>query len=690
MISRRLVVNLIVFFVVSFALVAYGIVNLLGNPLESPTMLTTEFANASGLYPGFEVELNGVPVGTVSSTALTTSATKVTMSIDPGIGVPRDVRSSVQIANDLGEQVVNLVPSHGGTVPDLTSGANVPAAANQVPADVGAVVATATRLLQAIPANDLNKLIGELATSLAGRAGDLRTLVSAGTTFSKEFVAYEQQFTELLANAPPALDAVTAVAPQLRQDLANTAALVQVLAEQKSGLHDLFTSGSSAFSEVDNLLTSQSANLGCVLHDTADILSNIAQPTNLSNLSEGLAANQYFFGAVDNIAVPGLAKATTTGAADNPNQIFLRTRLFLPPILSEPGASYPKANPIPDTLPGAGCVTVFGNGVGPASQPGFTPAAGGHVVAPTAQEADVELGTGTPVPVSNASYRVPGASRGALLTLGGLVVPALFLAWGRAPRAGARDAGPDRCPGSVPGNDPHGGRQTDMTTTEHTVDMDSGVKVVGATAPERPGPADGGPPRPPGRRRTGGRTDPGRRALRVVSVLAALGLLGTLTFGMLYATKSSGGLVQDPAVLNASKAFLTDFFNFDAKTVDADFTAVTNMATGAFSTQAREFFNTSIRTSLEQALAESRGEIRLVEVQSENQGAGTASVYAVVDQTYVNNKITSPQADVVRLVADLQRVGGVWKISDVTVLEGATPAGAGSASGSAGSSVPGQ
>ena len=261
-----------------------------------------------------------MPVGTVSSTALTASATKVTMSIDPGIEVPRDVQSSVQIANDLGEQVVNLVPAHGGSVPDLQSGADVPAAPNQVPADVGAVVASATRLLRAIPADDLNKLIGELATSLAGRAGDLRTLVSAGTTFSKEFVAYQQQFTELLANAPPSLDAVTAVAPELRQDLANTAALVQVLAQQKSGLHTLFTSGSSAFGEVDNLITTQSANIGCFLHDTADILSNLAQPANLANLSEGLASNQYFFGAVDNIAVEGVAKPTTTHAAAAPNR----------------------------------------------------------------------------------------------------------------------------------------------------------------------------------------------------------------------------------------------------------------------------------------------------------------------------------------------------------------------------------
>ena len=114
------------------------------------------------------------------------------------------------------------------------------------------------------------------------------------------------------------------------------------------------------------------------------------------------------------------------------------------------------------------------------------------------------------------------------------------------------------------------------------------------------------------------------------------------------------------------------------------------MATGRLRHPGQQFFNSSIRKALEKALAESRGQIRYCAVQTESARAGTASVYAVVDQTYVNNKITSPQADVVRLMADLQQVNGTWKISDVTVLEGATPAEPGSASGSAGSSVPGQ
>jgi hypothetical protein len=227
---------------------------------------------------------------------------------------------------------------------------------------------------------------------------------------------------------------------------------------------------------------------------------------------------------------------------------------------------------------------------------------------------------------------------------------------------------------------------------------DSGVRVAAATdQPAMPRPSGAGgfdddaadaPPPGSAAPRPGGQTSgPNRRTFRLVALVAALGVLGTLIFGGLYATQSSSP-TRNPAVNQSAEAFLSDFFNFNAKTVDPDFTAVTNMATGQFATQAKQFFNTSIRQALEKAVAESRGQTRALYVQSES--ANAATLYAVVDQSYVNNKITTPQADVVRLVISLQNLGGTWKISNVTVLEGATPGGAASPSGSAGSRVPGQ
>jgi hypothetical protein len=172
-----------------------------------------------------------------------------------------------------------------------------------------------------------------------------------------------------------------------------------------------------------------------------------------------------------------------------------------------------------------------------------------------------------------------------------------------------------------------------------------------------------------------------------VCALAVLGLLGTIGFGLLWAGSSSSSQT-DPAMEQAARTFLTDLTNFNAKSVDSDFNAINAMATGAFSGQATKFFNSSIRGALEKALAESRGQIRNIYVQTDN--GSTASVYAVVDQVYVNNKISTPQSDVLRVLVNLQKVASSWKISDVTVLEGATPASAGSPSGAAGSSVPGQ
>ena len=127
--------------------------------------------------------------------------------------------------------------------------------------------------------------------------------------------------------------------------------------------------------------------------------------------------------------------------------------------------------------------------------------------------------------------------------------------------------------------------------------------------------------------------------------------------------------------------------------MDSDFSAITAMATGQFSSQANGFFNSTIRKQLETADASSRGQVRYLAVQQEGNPPGTASIYAVVDQTYANNKSTSLGSDVVRLTVDLKQVNGTWKISNVTVLEGATPQSSStgsSGSGSAGSWVPGQ
>lgn len=158
-----------------------------------------------------------------------------------------------------------------------------------------------------------------------------------------------------------------------------------------------------------------------------------------------------------------------------------------------------------------------------------------------------------------------------------------------------------------------------------------------------------------------------RRAVVALGVVAVLGLAGTIGFGAAWAGQRAQQQGEAEARQTA-RTFLVALTNFDAKSVDKDFAAITDMATGTFAGQADKFFNSSIRQELETALASSRGQIRSLYVQT--YGGSQATVYAVIDQLYVNNKISSPQSDVLRVVVNLAQRPAGWKVSDVTVLTG--------------------
>jgi len=71
MITRRIIVNLFAFFGVAVLLIVYGLINLLGNPFQSPMQVSALLPNAYGVYSNFSVTLNGVQVGSVRSVSLT-------------------------------------------------------------------------------------------------------------------------------------------------------------------------------------------------------------------------------------------------------------------------------------------------------------------------------------------------------------------------------------------------------------------------------------------------------------------------------------------------------------------------------------------------------------------------------------------------------------------------------------------
>ncbi|MHB8328895.1 MAG: hypothetical protein ACYDD6_04595 [Acidimicrobiales bacterium] len=171
----------------------------------------------------------------------------------------------------------------------------------------------------------------------------------------------------------------------------------------------------------------------------------------------------------------------------------------------------------------------------------------------------------------------------------------------------------------------------------------------------------------------------------VAALLGASALVGVILaigFGTAWSSLNAQNNEQ-ATVRRVSSDFLLALTNFRPNTVYSDFRTIAGYATGAFAKQSNQFFGSSIRQRLQQAQAQSQGQIRYVYIQS-LQGS-QAAVYGEIYQTYANNKVTTPITDVLQVVLDLSDTSTGWKISAVTVLQ--PPASPSARTGNAGSAV---
>jgi phospholipid/cholesterol/gamma-HCH transport system substrate-binding protein len=381
-ISRRVVINLVAFFAVAAALIAYGAFTLLGNPFRDPRTARVVFEDASGLLPGFSASLDGVVVGTVDSVELADDGVEVTVALDPGVTLPGDVEASVIRASAVGEQRVEFTPTGDGRGDPIPDGGEVPTSQDATPPEISEVLDAANELITHIPAEDLNTVIHEAVVALRGREDDLAGMAADIDTFNQEFLAHEDSFRSLLRTSPRLLDALTEVSPEFRDALANTAAFTGTLAERRHDLTALMQNGASFAETAGPLLHSQMPNLACLFHDSATMNDFLADPTVLRNLQLGLDLNRAFFGPIDALAVEGHAIGFPQfGSSERNDQLWLRVQTLIPP--GQPNAMrYLPIRQTPNTLPGPGCTNAFGEGVGPASQAsgGFDPIREDHLV----------------------------------------------------------------------------------------------------------------------------------------------------------------------------------------------------------------------------------------------------------------------------------------------------------------------
>jgi phospholipid/cholesterol/gamma-HCH transport system substrate-binding protein len=150
--QRRLVLGLVVGLLVASAWGAASLVR------QEPVRFTALFDSTIGLYPGSEVQMLGVPVGTVTAVEPDGPHVRVSMELDPDHAVEADTGAVVIAPTMVSDRFVQLTsPWVEGDGEQLESGAEIGPERTAVPVEIDDIYGSVQEMVEAMGPRGANR-----------------------------------------------------------------------------------------------------------------------------------------------------------------------------------------------------------------------------------------------------------------------------------------------------------------------------------------------------------------------------------------------------------------------------------------------------------------------------------------------------------------------------------------------------
>lgn len=213
--------------VVLIGLVALAL-NIGNLPFTSGRGYSAAFSEAAGLRPGDQVEVAGVPVGSVQSVDLEGMHVRVGFDITDGsVHVGPDTHLSIQIATLLGNKYLELDPGGGSTWP---ADREIPESRTTSPYDVTTALQDLSRTSSQIDSRQLANALNTLAATFRNSPAVLRSTLAGLSRLSETIASRSATLSQLLQR---------------------TQAVTGVLADRRGTIATLIDDGSLLLRELD-------------------------------------------------------------------------------------------------------------------------------------------------------------------------------------------------------------------------------------------------------------------------------------------------------------------------------------------------------------------------------------------------------------------------------------------------------
>jgi phospholipid/cholesterol/gamma-HCH transport system substrate-binding protein len=255
--------------------------------------VTASFDDVGDLVAGHSVQVADVRVGRIESIKLQPDFTaEVSMSIRDGVRIPQASIALLRTTSLLGEKFVELRP--GDNVepdqrPYLTDGSKVPFS-DQAP-EIEFVAEEAIRILGAVAADDLATIAETGAEGFAGRAEDLRRLVTDLATFSRTLAERSTDITKIIDGFDRALSSLAGGSDEIATLLTNLSDTTRILADNRDRAINALEQLTRLAGVQNEVLTKYHGNLDTQIKQVASIVDvAVTQIGEVSRLVDWLAS----------------------------------------------------------------------------------------------------------------------------------------------------------------------------------------------------------------------------------------------------------------------------------------------------------------------------------------------------------------------------------------------------------------
>jgi phospholipid/cholesterol/gamma-HCH transport system substrate-binding protein len=271
------------------ALLAAGGALLVRLAYFEPRTITAYFTSATSIYPGDEVRVSGVRVGTIESIEPEESQARMTLAIDRDVPIPADAKAVVVAQNLVAARYVQLTPAYEADVsagPVMPDGAVIGLDRTAVPVEWDEVKTQLSRLAAELgPSEDgqagvssssVGRLIDSAANAMDGNGDKLRETIAQLSGVGRILADGSGNLVDIIKNLQVFVGALRDSNVQIVQFQNRLATVSGLVDASRSDIDTTLTKLAEAVGEVKRFIAESRDATSEQVERLADVTQNLA------------------------------------------------------------------------------------------------------------------------------------------------------------------------------------------------------------------------------------------------------------------------------------------------------------------------------------------------------------------------------------------------------------------------------